>query len=139
MHRVVRRGGTVTAAVWDHYSGLPHIRLVWDVIAVLDRTIERPLFRSLTAPDELARTWREIGFTDVAEADLLVRIEFSEFADYRLSFTTEGPTAQFLAGLPASAQREVMDHVQRAYLGNRPDGPRSFASVARACRGTVPA
>lgn len=139
MRRVVRPGGAVTAAVWDHYSGLPHVRLIWDVVAVLNPEVERPLFRSLTAPGELAHAWREIGLTDVAEADLSIRIEFSEFADYRLSFTTEGPTAQFLAGLSASEHREAMDHVRRAYLANRPDGPRSFASVARACRGTVPA
>src|SRR5580704_14412412 len=45
MRRVVRPGGTVTAAVWDDYSGLPHVRLIWDIAATLDRSVVRPFFR----------------------------------------------------------------------------------------------
>jgi ubiquinone/menaquinone biosynthesis C-methylase UbiE len=48
MRRVVRRGGTVTAAIWDVYGGTPHTRLIWDIAGVLnpvhraafDQTIE---------------------------------------------------------------------------------------------------
>jgi 2-polyprenyl-3-methyl-5-hydroxy-6-metoxy-1,4-benzoquinol methylase len=32
----------------------------------------------------------------------------------------------------------LVDYVRRAYLANLPDGPRSFACVAWACRGTMP-
>jgi ubiquinone/menaquinone biosynthesis C-methylase UbiE len=50
MHRVVRPGGTVTAAVWDAL-GQSHIRIIWDIAAVLDASIERRLFGPLRAPE----------------------------------------------------------------------------------------
>ncbi len=34
MRRVVRPGGTVAAAVWDHLGGLPVMRMMWDTLAV---------------------------------------------------------------------------------------------------------
>jgi SAM-dependent methyltransferase len=140
MSRVVRPGGTVTAAVWDNYGGQPHIRMLWDIAAVLDPTAERHfLFRPLTAPDEMATLWRELGLLDVEQTSLLIRMEFSCFDDYWLPITSEGPVARFLDGLSASARAVLTEHVRRAYLADRPDGPRSFACVAWACRGTVPA
>ena len=44
MRRVVRLGGTVTAAVWDNF-GVPHRRLIADIAAVLEKVvaaIDRP-------------------------------------------------------------------------------------------------
>ena len=138
MRRVVRPGGTVTAAVWDSYSGTPHLRMMWDIAAVLDPALERPLFRFLSAPDEMANAWREAGLVDVEQTSLLIRMEFSCFDDYWLPITIEGPGAQFIGGLSDAARATLTEHVRRAYCANRPDGPRSFASVAWACRGTVP-
>lgn len=138
MRRAVRPGGTVTAAVWDNYGGQPHVRMVWEIAAVLDPSLKPPLFRPLTAPDEMATLWRELGLLDVEQTSLLIRMEFSCFDEYWLPFTKgEGP--QFLAALSAPARAVLMNHVQRAYLADRPDGLRSFVCVAWACRGTVPA
>ena len=51
-----------------------------------------------------------------------------------------GPTriAQHLATLSAGLRSEIEDHVRAGYLAGLPDGPRSFAVVLRAVRGTVP-
>jgi hypothetical protein len=140
MRRVVRPGGMVTAAVWDNYGGQPHIRLIFDIAAVLDPSIERKfLFRPLTAPDEMATLWRELGLRDVEQTSLVIRMEFACFDDYWTPFTKgEGPPGQFVASLSASARATLADHLRRAYLADRPDGLRSFACVAWACRGTVP-
>jgi SAM-dependent methyltransferase len=138
MRRVVRPGGTVAAAVWDAYGGMVRTRLIWDVAAMLDPTFEPPLFRSLSAPGELANAWREAGLVDVEEADLVIRMEFADFNDYWTSTTAEGPVYQFVTGLSESARAALTEHLRRAYCANRPDGPRSFASVAWACRGRVP-
>ena len=138
MRRVVRPGGTVTAAVWDSYGGMPHTRMVWDIAAALDPSIERRLFRPLSQPNEMANLWRDLGFVDVEQTSLLIRTEFSDFDDYWLPLTSEGPLAQFINGLSASARATLTEHLRRAYVANLPDGPRSFASVAWACRGTVP-
>ena len=141
MRRVVRPGGTVTAAVWDAFSGLPFARMMWDTAAMLHPAAKQPraLFRSLDAPDEMAIVWRRLGLLDVEQTSLLIRMDFSSFDDYWLPFTAgEGPPAQFVAGLGDAERTTLMEHTRRAYVANRPEGPRSFACVAWACRGTVP-
>src|SRR5689334_930311 len=138
MRRVVRTGGMVAAAVWDAYGGMLRTRLICDIAAMLDPAFEPPLFRSLSAPGELANAWREAGLVDVEQTDLVIRMEFADFDDYWTSSTAEGPVYQFIAGLSDSARATLIDHLRRAYCANRPDGPRSFASVAWACRGRVP-
>jgi hypothetical protein len=86
----------------------------------------------------MASVWRELGLLNVEQASLLIRMEFSCFDDYWSPFSTgEGPPGQFVAALSASARATLTEHVRRAYLANLPDGPRSFACVSWACRGTV--
>ena len=58
MRRVVRPGGTVVAAVWDYYGGQPFTRILWDIAGVLDPMLERPFFRPLTGPGEIAAAWQ---------------------------------------------------------------------------------
>ena len=88
IRRVVRPGGTVAAAVWDAYGGMLRTRLIWDTAAMLDPTFEPPLFRSLSAPGELATAWREAGLVDVEETDLVIRMEFADFDEYWTSSTS---------------------------------------------------
>jgi hypothetical protein len=64
MRRVVRPGGTVTSAVWDAYDGILHSRMLWDIAAVLDPSIERPLIRQLSKPNEMSALWQELGFLE---------------------------------------------------------------------------
>ena len=139
MRRVVRPGGRVAAAVWDEYGGLPHYRMLADIAATLDPSIERRLFLPLTGPGEMAQLWRDLGLCEVEQTSLLIRMEFSCFDDYWQPFTSgEGPPGRLVAGLPEPARAALEDQMRRAYVANRPDGPRSFACVAWACRGTVP-
>lgn len=141
MCRVVRPGGTVTAAVWDSFGGLPHQRLLWDTAAMLDPAAARPraLFRSLSAPDEMATLWRRLGLCDVEQISLTIRMDFDSFEDYWQPYATgEGGTGEFVASLTAAALATLREHVKRGYVSNRPDGPRSFTATAWACRGTVP-
>ena len=141
MCRVVRPGGSVTAAVWDLFGGTPHLRLMWDTAAALDPSATRPrsLFRYLSAPDEMATLWRRLGLRDVEQTSLTIRMDFASFEDYWDPFTTgEGGTGEFMSSLPDAMRETLREHVQRGYVSNRPDGPRSFTATAWACRGTVP-
>jgi SAM-dependent methyltransferase len=139
MRRVVKPGGTVTAAVWDAYGGLPNITMIMRTATVLDPTFMWPSLRALNVSDGLANAWHEHGLIDVRQTSLLIRMEFSCFEDYWASITGEGPAAQFVGGLSDSFRAKLIEHVRRAYCANQSDGPRSFPCVAWACRGTVPA
>ena len=139
MRRVVRPGGVVTAAVWDEYGGLPHYRMLADIAATLDSSVERRLFLPLNAPGEMEKLWRDLGMVDVQQTSFLIRMEFNSFDDYWLPFTKgEGPPGRLVASLSETTRAALQDHLRRGYITNRPDGPRSFACVAWACRGTVP-
>ncbi len=141
MRRVVRPGGRVTAAVWDSFGGMPHLRLMWDTAAVLDPTAERPraLFQSLSAPGEMSGMWRQVGLTEVEDTSLTIRMDFADFADYWQPLAAgEGGPGHFVASLSDAARATLREHVRRGFLCNRPDGPRSFATTAWACRGAVP-
>src|SRR6201982_519961 len=72
MRRVARPGGTVTAAVWDNF-GVSHIRLIALIAAVLDPSVDRKKLSqsSLTASNEMAELWRELGFQHVEQTSLL--------------------------------------------------------------------
>lgn len=140
MRRVVRPGGTIAAAVWDGYGGQPFARILWDIAGVLDPELERPLFRPLNGPGEMETLWRDLGLRDVEQTSLLTHMEFQSFEDYWAPFASgEGPHGQYVAKLPEEKRDVMREHVRRAYVANRPDGPRSMAAVAWACRGTVPA
>jgi SAM-dependent methyltransferase len=141
MCRVVRSGGKVTAAVWDTFGGMPHFRLLWDTAAVLEPSAAQPrsLFRPMAEPGEMAMLWRRLGLRDVEQTSLTIRMDFASFDDYWEPFTTgEGGVGPFVASLSDTARATLCEHVRRAYISNRPDGPRSFAATAWACRGTVP-
>jgi SAM-dependent methyltransferase len=140
MRRVVRPGGTVAAAVWDSYGGLPHIRMLWDTAAALDPAAAgaRALFRPLNRPGELAELWRRLGLDQVEETSLIVRTEFTDFENYWRPFLSgDGPPGQFVTALSDEARDRLKIHLRRAYESNRPDGPRSFVAVAWACKGVV--
>ena len=52
------------------------MHMVWDIAAVLDPSIERCSFPPLSQPNEMANLWRDLGFVDVEQTSLLIRMEF---------------------------------------------------------------
>jgi SAM-dependent methyltransferase len=143
MRRVVRPGGTLTAATWDHFGGQVVHRLLLDTAAVLDPGAEKhraDLQSSLVSrPGGLGTLFRAAGLEDVVEAPIVVRMDFANFDDYWLPIAAgEGRTGRYVESLSDAARDTLEAHVRRAYLCSDSDGPRSFASVALACRGRVP-
>ena len=83
--------------------------------------------------------WLDLGLRDVEQVSLLIYMEFQSFEDYWAPFASgEGPHGQYVVRLPGEKRDILREHVRRAYVANRPDGPRSMVAVAWACRGTVP-
>ena len=143
MRRVTRPGGVVAAAVWDARGGFVANRLFFDTAAALDpAAVERRArnyTRPMTRPGELGAAWRAAGLAEVRETLLCIRMEFASFADYWAPYLgREGPGAEYVRTLDEGAKARLEAAVRAAYLDGEPDGPRSYAALAHAVKGTVP-
>lgn len=142
MARVVRPGGVVAATVWDHYGGMPGMRMMVDTVAVLNeggrQMRARYCFQPMMQPGEMKRAFVEQGLADVTETELMIRMDYRDFDDFWAPIAAgEGPLGKYVAALDAAERVRVDAAVRDAYEAGRPDGPRSFANVAWACRGVV--
>jgi len=143
MRRVVRPGGVVAAAVWDHLGGMPGMRMMVDTVAALGeggRQLRgRYCFQPMMQPGEMKRTFIEQGLEAVTEAELMIRMNYRDFDDFWAPIAAgEGPLGKYMAALDEAESERVSVAVRDAYEAGRPDGPRSFANVAWTCRGVVP-
>jgi ubiquinone/menaquinone biosynthesis C-methylase UbiE len=143
MRRVVRPGGVVAAVVWDHLGGMTGMRMMLDTVAVLSeggrKLRNRYCFQPMMLPGEMKQTFVSQGLVDVTEAELMIRMDYQNFDDYWAPIAAgEGPLGNFIATLGAAERARTDAAVRDAYEAGRPDGPRSFANVAWACKGSVP-
>ncbi|MBZ9762525.1 class I SAM-dependent methyltransferase [Mesorhizobium sp. CA8] len=143
MRRVTRPGGVVAAVVWDHYGGMTGMRMMIDTVAALSESgrqlRNRYCFQPMMQPGEMKRTFVEQGLVDVTEAELMIRMDYADFDDFWAPIGAgEGPLGKYMTTLDAAERERVEAAVRDAYQAGRPDGPRSFANVAWACRGIVP-
>lgn len=142
MRRVVRPGGVVAAAVWDHLGGMPGMRMMVDTVAALGEAgrelRRRYCFQPMMQPGEMKRAFSGQGLVDVTETQLMIRMDYEDFGDYWTPIAAgEGPLGKFMATLDAAERVRMEAAVRDAYESGRSDGPRSFANVAWACRGVV--
>jgi ubiquinone/menaquinone biosynthesis C-methylase UbiE len=143
MRRVVRSGGVVSAAVWDHLGGMPGMRMMIDTVAALSENgrqlRSRYCFQPMMQPGEMKRTFVEQGLVDITETELMIRMDYLGFDDFWAPIAAgEGPLGKYVATLNTAERARTDAAVRDAYEAGRPDGPRSFANVAWACRGIVP-
>ncbi|TXL69490.1 class I SAM-dependent methyltransferase [Vineibacter terrae] len=140
MRRVLRPGGTAAATVWA-YGGLPSWRLFWDAILALEPKVadkDPRTKRPMTGEGELRATFESAGFADVADSVLTIHMDYANFDDYWYPMVYgQGTFGSFFDGLPQARRDQLRDAVRAAYLGDDSDGPRGFATVALAVRGTA--
>lgn len=142
MRRVVKPGGIVAAVVWDHLGGMPGMRMIVDTIASLSeagRQIRnRYLFQPMMQPGEMKQAFIDQGLKSVVEDQLMTRMNYRDFDDLWAPIAAgEGPIGKYVGSLEPTELSRVTAAVRDAYESGRPDGPRSFANVAWACRGIV--
>lgn len=143
MRRVVKPGGVVAAVVWDHLGGMPGMRMMVDTVAALSeggrQLRSRYCFQPMMQPGEMKQAFVKQGFVDVVETQLMIRMDYQNFDDYWAPIAAgEGPLGKYVATLDAAERVRTDAAVRDAYEAGRPDGPRSFANVAWACKGIVP-
>jgi hypothetical protein len=84
----------------------------------------------------MKQAFADQGLSDVTETQLMIRMTYRDFEDYWSPIAAgEGPLGKYVAALEAHQRARTETAVRNAYEAGRPDGPRSFASVAWACRG----
>jgi len=142
MRRVVRSGGVVAATVWDGLGGMPALRLFWDAAATLglaDGKVLRDFyFRPMTRPNEMLASWSEAGLKSVQQTSITIRFEYENFSDYWFPIAAgEVALGKFALSLAPEQRAGLEAVVRNVYLGGEPDGPRSFATTAWACKGIV--
>jgi SAM-dependent methyltransferase len=143
MQRVTKCGGVLAAAVWDARGGFVANRMFFDTAAAINikgrERRARNYTRPLTRPGELATAWRAADLRQVEETSLCIRMEFASFEDYWAPYVgRDGPGAEYVASLDADERERLNEALRDAYLDGDADGPRSFAALAWAVKGTVP-
>jgi hypothetical protein len=93
----------------------------------------------MTRPGELEAAWIKAGFQNVTATQLSIRMEYASFADYWSPYLgRDGPGAEYVSTLNEDETARLERAVCEAYLDGEPDGPRSYAALAWAVKGTVP-
>ena len=142
MARVTRSGGVVAATVWDHYGGMPGMRMVVDTLATQSEA-GRQLrahycFQPMMRAGEMKAAFAAQGLSGVEESQLVLRMDYADFADLWAPIGAgEGPIGKFVTTLDQADKARAKAAVRDAYEAGRPDGPRSFANIAWAVRGIV--
>ncbi len=140
MRRVLRPGAVAAATVWDTYGGMPSWRLFWDTVRALeaDATNAIPRKRPMTGEGELRIAFESAGFKEIAQTMLTIRMDYANFDDFWLPMVYgQGTFGSFFDALPEARRDRLRSAVRTAYLAGDPDGPRGFASVAWAVKGTA--
>ena len=101
--RVTRRGGSISAAVWDYGEGMRMLRAFWDAAVTLDSSAEQldekhmPLCRK----GELSDLWTRGGLQKVEESSLEINMRFENFDDFWDPFLLgQGPAGIYVKHLP---------------------------------------
>ena len=118
------------------------MRMMWDTLAAQDEEARRMrslyCFQPMMQPGELRETFIAQDLSQVEETELLIRMQYENFADYWDPIAAgEGPLGKYVVGLDPDRRIVADKAIKAAYEAGRPDGPRSFVAVSWACRGIV--
>ena len=117
--------------------------MLLDIASVLDQggkaLRDTMLSHPLVWPDGQASLWRELGLIDIREEPLVIPYDYACFDDYWGTWLAgQGRVGSYVVRLSDAARATLREHVRDAYLGGRPDGPRSFSVIHRGVRGNIP-
>jgi SAM-dependent methyltransferase len=140
MTRVIRRGGTLGAYVWDYAGSMELMQRFWEVAVALDpdaaKLDERSRF-PLCRPGALAALFAEAGLDRVEPATIDIETPFLTFDDYWRPFLGgQGPAPAYAMSLDEPARARLREGLRkRLELGA--DGTISMTARALAVRGIV--
>jgi SAM-dependent methyltransferase len=132
MARVTRRGGVVTACVWDHAGGHGPLSLCWRAARQLDPGVFDESKLAGAREGHLAELFEAAGLDEIEEAVLSASLEHPSFEEWWEPYTRGvGPAGSYIAGLDAERQAELREKC-RSLL---PAAPFVLTARAWAARG----
>ncbi|HUQ78796.1 MAG TPA: class I SAM-dependent methyltransferase [Patescibacteria group bacterium] len=139
LRRIVRRGGTVGAYVWDYADRMEPIRRFFDAAVTVDagaaEADEGARF-PLCRPGPLGDAFAAAGFGDVTVREIEVPAEYPSFERFWAPFLSGvGAAPRYLVGLEPAAQAAIRERL-RATLPTQRDGSIHLVARAWAVRGT---
>ncbi len=138
MRKILRRGGTVAAYVWDYSEGMQFLRHFWDAAVELDAhaaVLDEGRRFPLCEPAALAAALRDGGVNRVEAAPIEISTEFVSFDDYWSPFLgNTGPAPSYVASLDPPSRARLKDGVRRRVRAER-DGSIRLRARAWAVRG----
>lgn len=139
MTRVVRRGGTLGAYVWDYLEGMEIMRAFWDVAAGADSSVaDLPEVQRypLCRPDPLRNLFTDAGLRAVEVTALEAPAVFRDFDDYWQPFLGgQGTAPTYVASLSHEDRTRLREGL-RATFSPSDDGHIEMRVRAWAVRGT---
>jgi SAM-dependent methyltransferase len=135
MARVARPGGVVGASVWDHAGGKGPLGVFWAAAHDLDPGVKDESVMPGAAEGHLAALFREAGLVDVADSQVVSRLDHATFEEWWEPFMRGvGPAGQYVAALEPAAVEALRERCRE----RQPEPPFTVTAVAWAARGTVP-
>jgi SAM-dependent methyltransferase len=132
MRRVTRRGGLVSAAVWDYAGEMTLLRRFWDAAVTVDPSAAaRDEGRSMPfcTSDALGELWSAAGLDEVTVAPVVVAARYAGFEDlWQPLELGVGPSGAYAAALAPDRRAALREELrQRLGIGDDP-----FRLTARA-------
>ena len=113
----LRRGGTVSAYVWDYAAGMEFLRVFWDEASAMDdraAALDEGRRFPLCAVPALRALFDAAGLTEVNTGAVEIETRFADFDDYWEPFLHgTGPAPAFVAALEAPARDELRERLRR--------------------------
>ena len=134
MRRVTRRGGVVTACVWDHAGGAGPLARFWDAARELDPGVADESDLPGAREGDLERLLQEAGLGGVEERLLTVEVEHRSFDEWWEPFTLGvGPAGAYVQGLAQDARDRLRERCRELH----PAAPFAVSASAWAARGVA--
>ena len=138
MVRVVRKGGTVAAYVWDYVGQMQLIRFFWDTAVALDPkafSLDEGQRFPLCQPEPLRHLFQTAGLEKVEVRSITVPTMFHDFDEFWTPFLGGQGPAPFYVRSQSEEQRVALRDHLRATLPFKADGSLHLTARAWAVRG----
>ncbi|OGQ82130.1 MAG: hypothetical protein A3F90_09810 [Deltaproteobacteria bacterium RIFCSPLOWO2_12_FULL_60_19] len=138
MHRVTKTGGTVAACVWASDGSNERERIFWGAATAVDPAAaqRRETERGYGHEGRLSALWTECGLREVADAYLVVSVDFASFEAFWSPYLEgQGHGGSYVRSLPPDRRDILRERLRREILGMKGDGPFSLRAQAVAVRG----